>query len=75
MKRLPFNVRPYKAAANPHLKWQVVGNFNGKRARKFFESQTEAKTYAHLRNTETMQFGSELAIEPWLRVMAQRCQE
>jgi integrase len=75
MKRLPFTVRPFKSAARPHFKWVVRGKENGKPAKKFFPSHTDAKTYAHLRNTETLQYGTELAVPSWLRVMAQRCQE
>src|SRR5438128_1692431 len=75
MRRLPFSVRPYRNAKRPKYQWQVVGNLNGKRARKFFESQVEAKTFAHIRNTELVQYGSEATQVPgWLRLMAQRCQ-
>ena len=73
--KAPFSFRPYKSAAKPHLKFVVIGKLGGKRMKKFFRTQTEAKTYAHLRNTETMQYGSEAVIPTWLRVMAQRCQE
>jgi len=75
MRALPFNVRPYRSAAKPHLKFVVVANLNGRRAKKFFATEAEAKTYAHLRNTETMQYGSEAVIPTWLRVMVQRCQD
>lgn len=75
MKRLPFIVKPYRDAKRPNLNFIVEGRAAGKRQRKFFETERDAKSFAHLRNTETMQFGTEAVIPTWLRCMAQRCQE
>jgi integrase len=74
MTRLPFVVKPYKAAAAPHLKFVVVGRSAGRRRKKFFRSQTEANTYARMKNADAVQFGADAAIPLELRVMAQRCQ-
>src|SRR5436190_2433226 len=74
MKRFGFTVRPYQNAARPHLKWQVVGKIAGKRSRKFFKAQSEAKTYEHLRNLELAQHGSQATqLSTYQRVIAQRC--
>lgn len=75
MKRLPFRVKRYNAASAPHLKWVVVGAVNGRRVKKFFRSEREAETYARLRNTESVEYGTAAPISFELRVMAQRCQE
>ena len=68
-----FTVHPYKHASCP---WVVNGSANGKRKRKFFQSEGEARTYAHLQNTELLNKGREAMDFPsWLRTMAQRCHE
>lgn len=76
MKKLPFTVKPYRDKNRPHLKFTVRAKIDGKWDRKFFETQAEAKTYAHLKNTELLQYGADAANTPtWLRIMAQNCQE
>jgi len=76
MKKLPFNVKRYSDPNRPALTHVVRGKVNDKWKRKFFTSEAAAKTYAHLRNTEMIKYGSEameFSISP-LRVMAQECQ-
>ena len=74
-KNLPFMVKPYHAAKRPHLKFEVRGRANGKLKRNFFAKEDEAKTFAQLRNTEALQYGTESAATPlWLRVAADECQ-
>lgn len=49
---------------------------NGKQERKFFRSQAEASTFAHMRNTEAKSQGLDsIGFPAWLRVMATRCQQ
>ena len=75
MKRLPFAVNPYRDSKRRNLHWVVIGRVNGKRQRSFFESEREAKTFAHLRNTELVQYGADSLQTPtWLRLMASDCQ-
>ena len=49
---------------------------SGKRRRKFCKTEAEARTFAHLQNTELLNKGREAIDFPsWLRTMAQRCHE
>lgn len=71
-----FVVHPYKCRRYPKVKWVVNGYVRGQRARKFFQSEGEARTSAHLQNTELRNKGREAMDFPsWLRTMAQRCHE
>lgn len=76
MKKPPFTIKPYHAAKRPALKYVVRGKINGKPQAKFFTNEAEAKTFAHLRNGELFEHGrAHVEFPPWLRIMAQRCQE
>ena len=71
-----FIVHPYKCRRYPKVRWVVNGYVRGQRQRKFFQSEGEARTYAHLHNTELLNKGRESMDFPsWLRAMAQRCHE
>jgi site-specific recombinase XerD len=73
--RAPFRVLLYRNKSRPHLKYQVVGKRNNKRVRKFCTTLAEAKTRAHLYNTEAVRHGTEAAISPELREDARECQK
>jgi integrase len=76
MKPQAFLVKPYRNAARPKLKWQVVGNVGGKRRREFFQVESHAKTAAQLRNKDLFEYGAEATQVPGpLRLMAKRCQD
>ena len=76
MRKQPFSVRPFRDPERPALKFIVQGFLEGKRLRRFFGTEMEAKTFANLKNTEIGAYGVEAsAVPPWLRLMAQRCQD
>jgi integrase len=79
MKRHQFIVKPYRSAARPDLRWQVVGYVNGKRTRRFVNedgtpfTKAQADQYARLKNLELAQHGSEgTKLSTYDRVTAQR---
>jgi integrase/recombinase XerD len=60
--------------SHPRYKFIVDGSIRGKRERKYFSTEAEAKSFAHLRNTELLNKGIEgMDFPAWLRVMAQEC--
>jgi integrase len=64
----------YSDSNRPRLKYVVNYREDGKRARRFFESKEEAKTFASERNIEIHNKGIEHAEFPGaLRIMAQEC--
>ncbi len=64
-------VRDYKDKKRPHLKYVVNVKEEGKRARQFFETKVEAKTFAELKDVQLLNGGKEAANFPSaLRVMA-----
>src|SRR5436853_7538510 len=74
MRKTKFRVRPYADSNRPHLKFVVNGRENGKRTRRFFETQKEADSYAQEKRIELENKGRQGAEFPsWLRVMAEEC--
>jgi integrase len=74
MRRRKIRVRKYGDKNRPHLKFVVNYREAGKRKRQFFETETEAKTFADGKNIELKNKGREGAEFPTaLRVMAQEC--
>ena len=73
----PFKIYPITPGTYPttDCKFLVTGKVAGKEQRRFFHTEKEAATFAHMRNTEVQQQGIEVLTFPsWLRTMAQRCQ-
>jgi integrase len=74
MRRKKFRVRHYRDHKRPKLKFVVSGRENGRRARRFFTTKTEAESYAQAKNIELRNQGIEGAEFPSaLRVMAKEC--
>lgn len=76
MRRRKIKVREYSDSNRPHLKFVVNYREAGKRKRSFFETETQAKSFAALKNAELHRNGPEGAEFPTvLRVMAQNAVE
>jgi integrase len=74
--RAPFSAKRYRNKWLPKKKWEVDGRINGKRTRRTFESEREAKAFAHLRNIELKEHGSNaIQLSTYERIMAQRCRD
>jgi integrase len=70
--RRKIKVRKYSDSNRPHLKFVVNHREAGKRKRSFFETETQAKSFAALKNVELHRNGVEGAEFPTvLRIMAQ----
>jgi integrase len=70
--RRKIKVRKYSDSNRPHLKFVVNHREAGKRKRSFFETETQAKSFAALKNAELHRNGVEGAEFPTaLRIMAQ----
>ena len=70
----PFRVYSAEKWKSRHSPFFVDACIRGKRERKFFKTEKEARQYAHVRNTQAEQQGLEaLNFPSWLRVMAQKC--
>jgi integrase len=71
-----FNIAPYQDAKRPQLKYVVESKVAGKRMRRFFKTEREAKTYVQLRRIELHNHGAEgMTFPAELRVMAQWAKE
>ena len=69
MPKPPYRIKPY---SHPTLKYVVRTKISGKWQRKFFETETAAKTYVKLKEIELLNQGKESVEFPTeLRVMAQ----
>ena len=76
MRQRKIRVRRYTDNNRPHLKFVVNYREAGKRKRTFFETETEAKSFAAFKNAELQRNGIEHAEFPTsLRVMAQNAAE
>jgi integrase len=78
--KAPYRLKPYNDNGRPHLKFVI--NFKEKdqatgqtkRARRFFETKIDAKTFLEKENIRHLNEGKEGAEFPsWLRVMASDC--
>ncbi|MEY2487128.1 MAG: hypothetical protein QOH39_2776 [Verrucomicrobiota bacterium] len=79
-KSEPIEAKPYSDKNRPHLKfvvnYHVRENGQRKRARRFFETRTDADEFAKQKNTALKNTGTDGAeFSPRLRVMAQECAE
>jgi integrase len=71
-----ISVPPYHNAKRPHLKFEVNFRQDGKRSRKFFKTEAQAKSWAAHKNTERAQHGREYSEFPErLRVIADEARE
>src|SRR5260370_19346858 len=71
-----ITARKYTDGKRPHLKFVVNFREAGRRKRKFFETETQAKSFAHFKNAELARNGVEHAEFPTaIRVMAQNATE
>jgi integrase len=76
MRQRKIKVREYADSNRPHLKFVVNHREAGKRKRSFFETESQAKSFAARKNTELHRNGVEGAEFPTaLRVMAQNAVE
>ena len=72
--KTPFRLKRYKDSNRSGLKFVVNYKENGRRARKFFETKTEAETFVQQKNTEFQNQGWEgIEFPSWLRIMASEC--
>src|SRR5215831_15494569 len=76
MAKKHFRIKKYKDRNRPKLKFVVRSNVTGKWERRFFETESEAKTYAAQQEIELLNQGKEgMTFPTELRVMAQRLSE
>jgi integrase len=76
MRRHKIKVRRYTDNNRPHLRFVVNYREAGKRKRSFFETETQAKSFAAFKNAELQRNGTEGAEFPTaLRVMAHNAAE
>jgi integrase len=76
LARKHFRILKYKDHNRPKLKFLVRSNVTGKRQRRFFETEAEAKTYAAQKEIELLNQGKEgMTFSTALRVMAQQAAE
>jgi integrase len=74
MRRRKIRFRRYTDSNRPHLKFVVNYREAGKRKRSFFETEAQAKNFAHFKNAELQRNGVAHAEFPErLRMMAQEC--
>jgi Site-specific recombinase XerD len=70
MAKRHFRIKPYK---HPRLKFVVRSKVTGKWERRFFQTKSEAETYAAQKEIELLNHGTEaMAFPTELRIMAQR---
>src|SRR6266436_243056 len=70
-----FNIVPYQDAKRPHLKYVVECKVAGKRVRRFFKNEREAKSYVSLSRIRLYNQGAEGMLSPAVRAMAQWAEE
>ncbi len=70
-----FNIVPYQDAKRPHLKYVVECKVAGKRVRRFFKNEREAKSYVSLSRIRLHNQGAEGMLSPAVRAMAQWAEE
>jgi integrase len=76
MRRHKIRVRRYSDSNRPHLKFVVNYREAGKRKRAFFETETQAKSFAAFKNADLQRNGAEHVEFPTaIRVMAQNAVE
>lgn len=74
--RTPYRIRDYKDSAKPRLRFVVNFKEDGRRARRFFETKVEAKTFVERKTVEHENQSREGSEFPsWLRMMALECNE
>ena len=71
-----FSFKRYRDRSKPALKFVVNYREQGRRARKFFETQRAAETFVEQKNIELQNQGREgIEFPSWLRIMAGECNE